>query len=91
MEFTAPNQATVQREHLQPYKGFVDDRYEPDNCAYPPRRVTLLQGVTLFGPLQELAMSQEGHALSIVGEETFDGIEAWVLHLKAQGGLVKKR
>ena len=85
VEYTAPNQVTVQRENLQPYNGLVDDKYEPDNSAYPPQRTTLLQGVTLFGPLQELAMSQEGHALSVVGEETIDGIDAWVLHLKAEG------
>ncbi len=85
VEYTAPDQVTVQREHVQPYRGRIDDRYDPFNCAYPPRRTTLLQSVTLFGPLQELAMLQESHALSVAGEETIDGLDAWVLHLKPKG------
>ena len=90
VEYTAPNRVTVQGDHRRLYKGLVDDVYDADNCAWPPRRITLLQGVTLFGPLQELAMAPEGHALSMVGEEPVDDGRAWVLHLKATKGVSKE-
>ena len=46
-------------------------------------RVTMLQGTSMFGPLQAWALSpKDSHTLNVVGEATIDGVDAWVLHLK---------
>ena len=46
-------------------------------------RVTMLQGTSMFGPLQAWALSpKDSHTLTVVGEATIDGVDAWVLHLK---------
>ncbi|MEN6365636.1 MAG: M56 family metallopeptidase [Thermoguttaceae bacterium] len=89
VEYTAPHQVTVQADNRPPYKGLIHDGHNPFlnllASPYPEGRQALLQGVYLFGPLQDLAVSQSGYTLSVVGEEMIDGIETLVLHLRNHG------
>ena len=82
VEFTAPDRVTIRNTRQQIYRGTLDNHYDPGNSAYPPRLITLLQGVTFFGPLHELAMSPEYGSVRIIGEETTKGVVARVLQIR---------
>jgi len=84
IQYMAPNQVIV-TDNGRTYEREVENRYDPHNSAYPPRLITILQGVTFFGPLQQLNMFPEDHAVSVVREEVIDGRAAWVLRLIPAG------
>ena len=59
----------------------LGDGFDRSVSAYP-MQMMLLQGVILYGPLQEMARAPEGRVLSVVGEATVGGVSAQALHLK---------
>lgn len=63
----------------------LDNEYDPGNSAYAPRLQTVLQGITLFGPLQELSLAPADHRMAEVGQETVAGRSARVLQLVPAG------
>jgi len=63
----------------------IDNTYDTNNSAYPPRLLTILQGVTLFGPMQELTLVPEDHRLTEMGEDVVAGRQARVLQLVPRG------
>ncbi len=82
--YRAPNSLNVSGD-WKSYEGEVDNTYDPNNTAGPPRLVTILQGVTFFGPLQELSLHPEQFDLSVIGDEMVDGRRAQVLLLVPTG------
>ena len=82
VEYAGPNDVTVNPCDGEAYRGPVDDSYDPYNCAVPPQLTTLLQGVTFFGPMHELLRNPKNYDLSLIGEETINGREAYVLHVR---------
>ncbi len=63
----------------------IDNEYDTNNSAYPPQLITILQGVTFFGPLQELALHPDQVKLAPAGKETLGGKTAQVLWLTPAG------
>ena len=84
IQYRAPNHVTITKDDETDDRE-VDNSYDPNNTAYPPRLLTILQGVTFFGPMQELALAPEDHELSVLGTELIDGREALVMRLIPTG------
>ena len=82
VSYADPDYVTVRRDGQLLHEGPVNDNYDPNNSAWPPQLLTVQQGVTLFGPMQELAMFPETGSLRMLGEETVGGETMLVLQLK---------
>ena len=63
----------------------IDNTYDTNNSAYAPRLLTILQGVTLFGPLQELALAPQDHRMMETGDDIVAGRPARMLQLLSCG------
>lgn len=85
VEFTGRDRVILRSNRRGPYEGRVNNAYDPGNSAYPPRLLTLQQGVTFFGPLQEWIMSPKDISVWLAGEAKLDGVNVQILHLKTAG------
>ena len=85
VQFTGQDRVVLRQDGRTRYEGRVDNEYDPNNSAYPPRRLTLQQGVTFFGPLQELALAPQDASAWLIADARLDGVDAQVLHVKPIG------
>ncbi|MHC4780971.1 MAG: hypothetical protein ACYTFG_20555, partial [Planctomycetota bacterium] len=83
VDFSAPGSVIVLQGRRETAKE-VDNSYDPDNTAYPPTLVTILQGVSFFGPLQELALNPRHHRAEAVEEKKLPGKDILVLRITSR-------
>ncbi len=84
VRYDAPDQVTIERGDKSSVLT-IDNEYDPNNTAFPPRLVTILQGVTLFGPMQEVNLAASHHQVVQQTEEMLGERKARVLEIVPTG------
>lgn len=84
VRYRRPGRVTIERKG-ESHSYRIDNAYDPHNSAHAPKLQSILQGVTFFGPLHELAMAPGDFRMSFSGEEDLAGRRARVFELLPTG------
>lgn len=85
IDYKSPDRLQVLvKDEVQERK--LTNNYDPNNSAFAPKLITILQGMTFFGPMQELKLHPDAFRFAEAGGETIHGREARVYEIQPAAG-----